>query len=280
MTTPPNVRRLPAATLQLSNGYFTDFDQLAQVLHHVCRAGRQRISTVELAAIIGASDRNAKHLAGLAQAMGLLQAKTYAPTPWGVLVETCDPFFDDLGTLWFIHYVISSDPRHLVWNRIVADILPSRRRVTRDQIRAAFDDLRQWFSDYTLKKHVLQEINTVLDAYTRQRLSRLAYLRADGDGYALAYCEPIPTRVFVASLVHFRDQARPGASAVAIPDVLTAPNGPGVVCQLGEDRLRALLEEVKTQPGLSLESRADLDQLRLTDATSAVEWMRRYYANR
>ncbi len=280
MNQPKNVGGLPNYKLQLGNSYLADFDQLAQLLHYVCRDQRERISVAELAAIIGTSDRNAKHLAGLAQAMGLLHAKTYKPTAWGLLVETCDPFFDDLGTLWFIHYVISSDPRHLVWNRIVTDILPSRRRVTRDQIRAALDDLRQWFSDYTLKAHVLKEINTVLDAYTRQRLSRLAYLRANGDAYMLAYREPIPALVLVASIVHFRDQERPGDSAVTIPDLLTAPNSPGVVFQLGEDRLRAVLEDLKTQPGLSLESRADLDQLRLTDDTTDVEWMRRYYASR
>ncbi len=284
MNRPPNTRHLTTAKLQLGNGYFTDFDQLAQLLHHVCRDDRDRVSMLELAAAIGIADRNAKHLAGLAQAMGLLQAVTYKPTTWGRLVEAYDPFFDDLGTLWFIHYVISSDPRHLVWNRIVTDLVPSRRRVTRDQIRSAFDDLHQWYSAYSIQKHVLKEVNTVLDAYTQQRLSRLAYLRrepgVDGDAYVLAYREPVPALVLVASIVHFRDRARSGDSAVTIPDLLTAPNSPGVVFQLGEDRLRALLEDLKTQPGLSLESRADLDQLRLTDDATDVEWMRRYYASR
>ena len=50
--------------------------------------------------------------------------------------------------------------------------------------------------------------------------------------------------------------------------------------QLGEDRLRGLLERLKVQPGFSLESQADLDQVRLTDNTPGYAWMERYYVSK
>lgn len=275
-----STRGAPNAKLQLSNSYPADFDQLAQLLHAIVPDTRERIPLADLANALGLAYRQVENLGSIAQALGLVERVTYKASPLGRLVQARDPFFDDLGTLWFLHYMVSSDSRNMVWNRIVTDIMPSRRRLTRNQVRDALNDLRQYFSEQSIQKHVLKEVNTVLDAYTNQRLARLAFLRADGDGYMLAYREPVPALVLAASIARFRDLYRSGDTAVPVPDLLAAPNSPGVVLQLGEERLRAMLEELKTQPGLSLESRADLDQVRLTDGASYVEWMKRYYASR
>ncbi len=77
-------------------------------------------------------------------------------------------------------------------------------------------------------------------------------------------------------MVRYRDRHRPGDTAPSVPDLLAAPNSSGPVCQIRKDRLRAGLEALKSQPGLSLESRADLDQIRLTENTQDYEWMARY----
>ena len=75
-------------------------------------------------------------------------------------------------------------------------------------------------------------------------------------------------------------QLRPGDTAISVGDLLSAPDSPGLICQIPEDHLRAGLEALRMQPGLSLESRADLDQIRLTDSTRDYQWMERYYASR
>ncbi len=275
-----NTRSNTDIKLQLSNSYPADFDQLAQLLHIVCLDARGRIPMDELAEKMGLAYRQVESLGSIAQAFGLIQRVTYKPSPLGQLIQTHDPFFDDLGTLWHLHYVISADPRHVVWNRIITLILPTRGIVTRDQLRVDLDDLRQWFSEDSIKKHVLKEVNTVLDAYTTQRFSRLAYMRLAGESYRLSYREPIPTLVLAASIVQYRTLQHPGATAVPVPELLTTINGPGVVFQLTEDRLRAALEELKNQPGFTVESRADLDQVRLADDLKAEDWMRRYYESR
>lgn len=271
---------VPDAKLQLSNKYFAEFDRLARLLDAACKDQRTRIPQADLAAATGFANRQVENLSSIAQALGLMKKITYRPTMLGLLVREHDQFFDDLGTLWFLHYVISSDPRHIIWCRLVTEIVPAHRAFTREQARATFDDLRGAFSEDSIKKHVLSELNTVLDAYTNQNLSRLAYLTLNDEGYALGYREPVPALVIAASIAYYRDQRQAGATAVAIQSLLTAPCGPAVVFQFSEDRFRALLEELKTQPGLSLESRADLDQIRLADGMSADDWMRRYYEQR
>lgn len=271
---------VPDAKMQIANGYNLEFDTLARLLDAVCRDERGRIPMEDLASAIGVADRQAKHLSALANALGLTQQMTYKPTPLGLLLKARDPFFDDPGTLWFLHYVIGSEPRAIIWNRIVNAIIPKQPRFTREHLRAAFEDLREWFSEASIKKHVLKEINTFLNAYTEQAFSRLVYLRAEGDWYALGYRLPIPPLVLAASIAHFRGDRRAGDTAVSIPDLCAAPNSPGIVFQLPEERLRLLLEELKTQPGISLESRADLDQVRISPDLSDVELMKRYYVSR
>lgn len=266
--------------LQLSNGYFVNFTYLARILNAVCQDQRERIPQAELAAAIGFTERHVKHLCGIAHALGLTERVTYKPTLLGRLVHQYDPFFDDVGTLWFLHYMISSNPYNLVWNRLVTVILPACRNITREQARAAFNDLRETLTEYSIQNHVLAELNTVLDAYTNQYFARLVYLHLENDTYILGKAESLPPLILGACIVCFRDRHRSNDTAVSVTDLLSTSNGPGVVLQLVEDRLRGLLEQLKVQTGFSLESQADLDQVRLTDNTPAYAWMERYYVSK
>lgn len=266
--------------LQVGNGYYLELDQLARLLNASCSDTRGKIPQPDLASAVGVPDRKVENLASLANALGLIQSKTYKPTMLGSLVQKYDPFFDDLGTLWYLHYSISSEPRYIVWSRIVNNFIPRQQRFTRDQVRASLDDLREWFSEETVKKHILKEVNTFLDAYTEQAFSRLAFIRKDGEGYALGYRQPVPPLVLAACIARYRACQRPGDTAIPISELCCAPCSPGLVLQMSEERFRSLLEELKTQPGFSLESRADLDQVGLSTAIDDIEWMRRYYESR
>lgn len=280
MTQLKSIAGIPNAKLQLTNGCELDFDLLARFLNAICSDERLRIPQADLGLVTGLAPRRVEHLGSIANALGLANKGTYRPTPLGRLIQRRDPFCDDLGGLWFLHYRISSDPRHLVWNRMVTQVLLSQQRLTREQARLAFDDLRLYLTPYSLQKHVRDELKVFFDAYTEQRFRKLAYLRADGKSYVLSYREPLPPLVLAASIVCFRDRHRPGDTSVPVADLLTDRNGPGVVFQMDEGLLRATLESLKLQPGLSLESRADLDQVRLTDNTPDYAWMERYYAQR
>ena len=267
--------------LQLTNGYDVDFGQIAQFLAVVERDERARIPLADLGNAIGLPYRQAENVGSIVRAFDLAQSISYKLTPLAKTINAHDRFFDDIGTLWFLHYVIASEPRHIVWNRLVNEIMSQVQRFTRDEFRDVFAHLSVSHSQKSSKNHVLKEVNVTLDAYTKQGFSRLAYLTAGGDSsYILGYREAVPPLVLAACIARYRDKHRPGDTALAVTDLLTAPNSPGVVCQITEERLRAGLEALKTQPGMSLESRADLDQVRLTDTTLDYVWMERYYQSR
>lgn len=266
--------------LQLGNGYLANFTSLARILNIVCLDQRERVPQVDLATKVGLTERHVKHLCGMAHAFGLLEQVTYKPTPLGRLVHTYDPFFDDIGTLWFLHYMVGSNAYYLVWHRMVTSILPMHKRITREQIRAEFNDLRQVLSEKSIQNHVLKEINTALDAYTNQQFTRLMYLHLEEDIYILTPGEPVPPLVLGACIARFLYYQHLKDTAVSVESLLTASNGPGIVLQLEEKRFRFLLEQLKMQPGFSLESRADLDQVRLSDTMLDYMWMERYYVSR
>src|SRR6266496_4562995 len=266
--------------IHLCNGYVANFTSLARILKVACQDSRKLIPQVDLIASVGLTEKHVKYLCGIAQAFGVIEQRTCKATLLGQLVYKYDPFFDDVGTLWFLHYMISSNPYNLVWNRLVTVILPARRNITREQARAAFNDLRETLTEYSIQTHVLTELNTVLDAYTNQYFARLAYLRLENDIYVLGNAVSVTPFVLGACIVCFRDRHRSIDTAVSVTDLLSTSNGPGVVLQLEEDRFRGLLEQLKVQPGFSLESQADLDQVRLTDNTPAYIWMERYYVSK
>jgi len=263
--------------LQVSNGYFLKFDQIARLLAAAQNDERARIPQVDLADKLGFARRQIENLSSLAQALGILVPVKLKPTPLGSLIAARDAFFDDLGTLWFLHYSICSEPRFLIWNRFANEFMPRKSTFSYADLRASYADIENTHSQYTARKHVTAETKTILDAYTEQNFSRLAYLRQDGDSYGLSYREAIPPLVLAAMITRYRDRHHPGTTAISIEELLTAPNSPGWVCQIPEDRMRKTLESLKNVPGFSLESRADLDQLRLTSEVEDYQWMERYF---
>ena len=234
----------------------------------------------DLADTLGLSDKKVKYIVSIAVAFDIITRKTFRMTHSGTLIYQHDCFFDDIGTLWWLHYSISSNPRHTVWSRLANQIVPENKCFTIDQICPLFIDLTGKYSEKSLSSHVNIEVTAFVQAYTQSNLSRLVYLTEADEQYRLGYREPLPPLVLAACIARYRDQYRQGDTALAVTDLLSAPNSPGVVCQIPEDRLRAGLEALKTQPGLSLESRADLDQVRLTDDIRDYQWMERYYASR
>ena len=266
--------------LLFGRGYNVNFDQFAQLLHIVGGQLEGAPAPSSVADALGLTSPKTQGLIGLARGFGLLDRKSLLPTDLGQVVAEKDPFFDDLGTLWLLHYVVSSEPRQLVWNRFVNQLIPQQRRFTMQNFRDVFEDQRSKHAAYSGNRHILYETLTVIEAYTKSNLSRLAYLRKDGEFYTIGYLEVLPPLVLAAAIARFRDRHRPGSTAISVPDLLSVPNSPGVVFQLDEGRLRTALEQLKTQRGFSLESRADLDQIRLTDNTPDYAWMERYYADR
>ena len=271
-----------AYKLQLTKGFFADFRQIARmVAHAVAHQDDGRIPPEAYAVSMGISDSRVKNLGSLAVAFELIRPVVLTPTELGSVIHRYDPFLDDLGTLWLLHYLVSSDERYVVWNRLVNRVIPENDRFSTLIARSYFDDLSPFYSEHSMDKHLRKEIGAVWNAYTGQAFRHLGYIRAESDQiYVRGDHEPVHPRVFWAAVLSYRERFAPGAATLNVPTLASAPNGPGRVFGLTERQVRDLLEEVKSLGYVYVETRADLDQVRFRDNCDFLDVVQHYYEER
>ena len=272
----------PLYKLQLTNGFFVDFDLLARLpAYAVKRQDEGRISSEAYIEKMGISASRMKNLSGLAVAFELIRPLVLTPAELGWVIHQHDPFLDDLGTLWFLHYLVNSNEHYVVWNRLVNQVIPENDRFSTAIARPYFDDLSQSYSESSMNKHLRKEMGTVWNAYTEQALRDLNYIGAESDQvYAPGDPEPVPPHVFCAAVLSYRDRFAPKAVTLDVPVLAKAVNSPGRVFALTERQVRDLLEDVKRLGCLYVETRADLDQVRSREEHDFLGVIRRYYEER
>jgi hypothetical protein len=268
--------------LQLTNGFFADFSQIARILAYAIEHQNEgRIPSAAYAMSMGIPTRRAENLCSIATAFALIRPVVLTSTKVGPIIHQYDPFLDDLGTLWLLHYLVSSNERYVVWNRLANQVIPENSRFSTITARPYFDDLNQFYSAYSMDKNLRDEIGAVWNAYTEQAFRYLNYIRAESDQvYIRGDPAPVPPQVFCAAALSYRDRFAPKAVTLDVPLLAKAANSPGRVFGLTGRQVRDLLEEVKRLGYLYVETRADLDQVRFREDHDFLGVIRRYYEER
>lgn len=268
--------------LQLTKGFFADFGQIARMLDYAIEHQDDgRISPEVYAATMGISISRVKNLSSLGAAFGLIRPVVLIPAELGTVIQRYDPFLDDLGTLWLLHYLVSSNERYVVWNRLVNRVIPENGRFSTVIARPYFDDLDQFYSERSMDAHLGKEIAAVWNTYTEQSFRYLDYIRAESELiYVRGDHEPVPSCIFHAAVLSYRDRFAPQAATLDISTLASAVNSPGRVFDLTERQVHDLLEEVEALGYIYVESRADLDQIRFRDNRVFLDVVRSYYEER
>jgi hypothetical protein len=268
--------------LQLSNGYLLRFDQISRILGAISgREHQSRVTREDLMEDTGLSSVHIKNLCSIAVGIGLIKRISYNLLPLGELIVRHDRFFDDRGTLWACHYRLGANPRNLVWQRLVNRILPELDQVTTEAARAYFADLEGEYSEKSMEEHLSKELQICYNAYTEQALARLRYLEeVETNTYALRIGHaPLDPLILLFAIYDYRDRFSSGATAVEIPTLWRAENGPGRVFDLRQSRLREILDRLHRGGHLTIERQADLDQVTLPDGGSALLALEAYYGS-
>lgn len=268
--------------LQLTKGFFADFSQIARVLAYAVEHWEDgRIPPDAYATSMGISASRVENLSSLAAAFGLIRPVVLTPTELGSAIHRHDPFLDDLGTLWLLHYLVGSNERYVVWHRLVNQVIPENDRFSTAIARPYFADLRHFYSEHSMDKHLRKEIGAVWNAYTEQAFRHLGYIRAESEQiYLHDDHEPIPPHMFCAAVLVYREHFLPGAATLDVAMLVDRANSPGRVFDLTERQVRDLLEEIKELGYIYVETRADLDQIRFRDDYDFLDTVRRYYEER
>lgn len=264
--------------LQLTNGYYLEFTQLSRLINYIQEQNNSRISLNQLSDTLGLAKTQIKNLASLAIAISILRRGSYSLKPFGQLVVEHDPFFEEIGTLWYSHYNLGFNSKWVIWNRMVNNILPNHPFITNGLIKQEFIDLSETYAPRSFQIHFPKEVRVFFDAYTNQDLSKLRYLIQEADTYKLSNKPaPISKYILLAMIFRYRNFHFPKDTAIGINRITGADNSPGRVCNQPEHLLRLLLEELHSEGLISIESRGDLDQVRFTTTPDEHQALRLYY---
>jgi len=267
--------------LQLTAGYKPEFVQISRILNFLSlKFGQKRVLPKEIEDHLGMSELQVKFLSYLSVAFGLMEPYTFVLTDFGKFIVDRDGFFESIDTLWIIHYIISSNPDWIVWYRMINQVFPMNDIIDYEISTSYFSDLTKIYSNQSMEKGLVREINVVLWAYTESELARLNLLVRDESTY---YKKGVPVEIsnlaFLFCILHYHEHISSIATALTIEEICRGVDSPGLVLSIPETNVRSLLENLHYTGLVRLEQLGDLDQLRFSDSLTKLAVLNQIYKN-
>lgn len=239
----------------------------------------------------------------IAQGRDSTNRSQFIPTEIGKAVFSdggFDPYLEDPGTLWLIHWLIASNLETATtwfwmfsnWNGI---------EFTKERISY---EIQSWLekyghkalSDNTLKRDIDCFARTYI--HSRQTKSgviedtldcplvdlRLIAELADGKTYQFQRGPQVslPDKILAFALVEFWRASASHAKSIAFEKIAYAPGSPGRIFKLDEDSLASRLENIgrNTEGGFTYDETAGLKQVYKHREVEPLALLKSYYQNR
>ncbi|MFQ5854906.1 MAG: DUF4007 family protein [Anaerolineae bacterium] len=273
----------PNGQLEVTSGFHLHADKFSRVLSYLARERRSQEAVYrQLAKATGMSRTQVKAFVQYGVHMELLMARSLRVTPLCRVILLQDPFFDLSGTLWVLHYLFASNPLLVVWNYMCNAVLPAVEEISKAEAADQFLPFVGQWSASTVRNNVPKELRAFFADYTLEMFALLNYLREVQDNvYAVTRdVAPVPPLVLLATALVYRDRFQPGSSGVEIPTLVYADHSPGRIMRQSELRIRRALDELHEAGRLTIESKANLDQIRFRRGMTWLDAVRTYYQER
>lgn len=258
------------------SGFKFSFDEITNVLcaiHEVEKASKNASIISNFTAY---NERKVKILISYLIELEMIFKRNYQMTKLGQIVYENDRYIEDRGTIWILHYILSTKESLVIWNRLFNKILSTEYK-NREMMMKYFLDLKEELSEYTFNRNIRKEIKMIMDTYIYERFGTIGLINNEEDKYSCNTNSSMPDLILLASIVYFRDKYYAGASALNIKDICNSENSPGRLFFLDESYLRTKLETMKRNGLIGIESRADLDQVRLGSDMTFEGVLEQYY---
>ena len=266
--------------LQVSNGYLLDFDQLARVLNFLKEnPSAKKIKRRELRESTGLSDRQLESLVSIGSAMGLIQPRNQILSPVGELIAEHDIFIEGKGTIEWCHYVGSGSYRNLIWYEVFNSLLPNNQPMGQEGWLTYFrKEFAGQYTDRTISKHLREEVRFVVDAYLNRNFKKLEILQQASDG-RLYRRRHINTEHVVFSAILYDYANKNETNLLQLREIAERAGAPGVLFSMDEPTLRKVVEKIHEQGWIRYETTHNLDQARLKEDFTALDFLKAYYQN-
>ena len=263
---------------QVSYGADINFIQTQKLLDYMFRQNKSSFQNKELMNVVGYSDKKTGGFVRQLYYLGILEEKTRKPTLLAHLISKYDAYFEDIGTLWLLHYHISSQPNLIVWNRIVNNLMMNNNSFTKEDAILLFEDTKSTHSDYSFDHHLKKEFNVCTRAYLESEFSKLNILKLEkNDCYERTKPIAVPDEILMTAILLYKEKMFPNDVALEIKTLVHPKNSPGRLLFLDEFKLRESLERLRIAGYITIESFADLDQIKFTKTTDFLECLELYY---
>jgi hypothetical protein len=263
--------------LQVSNGHYLSFDQLARLLHTLNSQGGNRLKMEDLETETGLPIRQVRNRVSMARALGICEEKKLGLTSFGALIAAHDTFLEAKGTLEYMHYSAAGDLRNLIWYEVFNTLLPDESAMDyHGWVNYFRSTLAGQYTDYSLKKHLAQEIRFVIEAYLDGSFQNLDLLNraADGRLYRRRYLNPEPLMLAAMLYDHAGNQQTQTLQVGEMPQI---PGAPPRVLGMDEASFRQQTVKLHEKGYLRYEGTHNLDQIRLKPDYQALNFLQAYY---
>lgn len=264
---------------QISKGAQVDFMQASVLLEHSIKLEKKQYAVSDFPAITGYSHDKTEGFLRILYFLGLLNDKSRSPSKLAVLMMQHDKYFEDIGTLWFLHYFIASDSRLIIWNRL-ANFLFCKQEFNYDDVLNLMEDQRSSHSAQAFAMHLRKEFNTCTKAYTDSNFTKLNILTAKASSFQKSQAFLVPDEILLAAIWLFKQRCFPFEVTLEIKSLAGAENSPGRLFYLTERYLRDALDRLRMKGYIAIESLADLDQIKFTAFSGYLDVLSVYYTNK
>ncbi len=264
--------------LQVSNGHYLEFDQLARLIHTIANSDTNpKITMSFLEEETGLPFRQVRNRVSIGRSMGVFAEKSLTLTPFGLLVAEHDTFFESKGTLEYIHYLAASDFKNLLWFEVFNTLLPSSVPLdNQGWLRYFRETLADQYTEHSLKDHLGKEVRFLIQAYTENSFSKLEILYKDSENRFCTrrYLEPTPL-IFAAMFYDFSHKQ--STNLLQVDELHEMKGSPGKVFFLGREQLNIIIEQLHDLGYVRYERTHNLNQVRMKDDFSALIFLKSYY---
>ena len=251
---------------------------------------------------LGVGSKMVKSIKFWLQATGLCKEKIeknshnlYLTDDFGKIINTYDKYFDDISTLFFIHYkIVSNDNFCMVWN-IFFNEYSGRDFSKEDMISACKEYLNMKMEEgITFSDSLFEDdCSSVLKMYLKTQstedpedslacpLNELGLLQKSTEKKN-AYIKTSPSKYdldMMVVLYVILDNMTKDKKSVSIDDLLSSPNNIGRVFNLDRAKINEYLDQLRAAGYITINRTAGLDMVYYDKKMSSADVMETYYKN-
>lgn len=272
----------------MSIGFSKTFGLEREILSRTLREFEEnpKLSRSELMSRLGVGSQKAEAMVLWLGKLSLRDNRERQLAPLSTLLLRCDPYLEDITTMWLLHYQLASNPDAEVWYLLTNRFLPGRTEFR-------FDDVLIFLVSEGLRtptdKHLRADVSIFLRAFiSEDGLGRTEFIKTEGKvdrnlARNTFYKNP-PTKLspYLAAYAIFDQRTRtaPNVATVTIEELLTQDGGVGKVFSLSRSRLEETLRLISgPQLGhlVDISKTAGLDQVGLRFKGDPIEILEMSY---